>query len=46
MIFQIMSNKQVIKIVLTGIKYIITLVLGALGGSELANGSISTFLNL
>lgn len=41
-----MSNKQVIKIILTGVKYIITLVLGALGGSEIANGSISNFLGL
>lgn len=41
-----MSKKQVVKIILTGVKYIITLVLGALGGSEIANGSVSNFLNL
>ena len=41
-----MNNKQIIKVVLTGLKYIITLILGALGGSEIANGSISNFLNI
>lgn len=41
-----MNKKQVVKIVLTGIKYVITLILGALGGSEISSGSVSNFLNL
>lgn len=46
LILEIMNKKQVVKIVLTGIKYVITLILGALGGSEIASGSVSNFLNL
>ena len=43
LILEIMNKKQVVKIVLTGIKYVITLILGALGGSEIAVVQCLTF---
>lgn len=33
-----MDKKKVVKLVLTVLKYVITLILGAVGGDALANG--------
>lgn len=41
----IMNNKGIIRITLTIVKYAITLILGALGGAEMANDSVSNLLN-
>ena len=40
-----MNNKGIIRITLTIVKYAITLILGALGGAEVANDSVSNLLN-
>lgn len=40
-----MNKVKWIKIGLTAVKYLITLLLGALGGAEVANDSMSNFLN-
>lgn len=40
-----MSKKSVLRITLTIVKYAITLILGALGGAEVANDSVSNLLN-
>lgn len=40
-----MNNKTFIRITLTIVKYAITLILGALGGAEMVNDSVSNFLN-
>ena len=45
LISEIMS-KSVLRITLTIVKYAITLILGALGGAEVADSSISNFLNI
>lgn len=42
MSLKIMSKKEIIKVVLTGLKYIITLALGYLGGQS---DVISTFIS-
>lgn len=45
LISEIMS-KSIIRITLTIVKYAITLILGALGGAEVADSSISNLLNI
>lgn len=40
-----MNKVKWLKLGLTAAKYIITLILGALGGAEVANDSVSNLLN-
>lgn len=40
-----MNKIKWLKLGLTAVKYIITLILGALGGSEITNSTVSNFIN-